>query len=55
MSEPPSNSDGLHVYPMAPLIRSTLVVLYLALVLPLPSFKIAIFNRISGTYGPKMQ
>ena len=38
MSEPPSNSDGLHVYPMAPLIRSTLVLLYLALVLPLPAF-----------------
>jgi hypothetical protein len=35
---PPSAAaaDGIHVYPMAPLIRFTLLALYLALVLPLP-------------------
>jgi hypothetical protein len=38
MSELPSSTGGPHVYPMAPLIRSTLVLLYLALVLPLPAF-----------------
>ena len=38
MTDLPSSSGGPHVYPMAPLIRSTLVLLYLALVLPLPAF-----------------
>ena len=38
MTELPSSTGGPHVYPMAPLIRSTLVLLYLALVLPLPAF-----------------
>ena len=38
MSDLSSSSDGPHVYPMAGLIRSTLVLLYLALVLPLPAF-----------------
>ena len=31
-----ANAPGPSVYPMAPLIRSTLIALYLALVLPLP-------------------
>ena len=38
MTDLPSSSGEPHVYPMAPLIRSTLVLLYLALVLPLPAF-----------------
>ena len=32
-----SNTLERHCYPMAPLIRGTLVLLYLALVLPLPA------------------
>ena len=48
MTEHPSSTVGSHVYPMAPLIRGTLVLLYLALVLPLPAFASGPMHRSRG-------